>query len=70
MPVLPLPPLATVIPLDDLPLVAAAGDPGSLPTTAPSEGRILIFDQLAHLLRRQKPRRRVVPDGQLALFGT
>ena len=65
-----VPPLATVIPMVDLPLFAAADDPGALPTTAPAEGRILTFDQLAHLLRRQRPRRRVVPEGQLALFGT
>jgi superfamily II DNA or RNA helicase len=70
MPVLALPPLATVVPLDDLPLLAAADDPGALPTPAPSEGRILTFDQLAHLLRRQKPRRKVVPEGQLVLFGS
>jgi len=69
MPILALPPLATVVPLGDLPLFVAAADLSALTTTAPPSGRVVTFDQLAQLLRRQKLRRKIVPEGQLALFG-
>src|SRR5205807_2415376 len=32
-------------------------------------GRVLTLDELAHLVQRPKPRRRPLPETQLALFG-
>jgi hypothetical protein len=62
------------IPLDggsftDLPLITTAI------AASPSEsgsvtGKVVTFEELACLLCRPKPRRRVAPEGQLALFGT
>jgi superfamily II DNA or RNA helicase len=66
---LPLPP-AMSGPLDVLPLFAAAADPDASPTAGASIGRVLTIEQLAHLIRRQRPRRKAVPEGQLTLFGS
>jgi hypothetical protein len=70
IPLLVLHPAETLKPLGNLPLFAAATEPTALSTTASPEGRVMTFDQLALLLRRQKPRRKVVPEGQLALFSS
>jgi hypothetical protein len=43
------------------PCVADGPTPGA-------NGRIVSFEELAHLVRRPKPRRKPVPEGQLALF--
>lgn len=39
------------------------------PEPSPSTGKVVTFAEFAHLLRRPKLRRRVPPEGQLALFG-
>ena len=66
----PFPAPAPSGPLGELPLFAAAARPSSLPAEAPAVGKVVTFDQLAQMLRRPKPRRKVVPEGQLALFGS
>jgi hypothetical protein len=38
-------------------------------TIAPPGGRELSLEELARLVRRRKPRRRAIPEGQLAMFG-
>ena len=58
----------TVGSFGELPLFASSAIPTSDATT-PSVGKVVTFDELAHLLRRPKSRRKAVPEGQLALFG-
>ncbi|MBI3974609.1 MAG: hypothetical protein HY332_25320 [Chloroflexi bacterium] len=55
--------------LTDLPLFAAGG---TVPESvgAPTNGKVVTLDELAKMVRRRKPRPRVVPDGQLALFAS
>jgi hypothetical protein len=54
--------------LDVLPLFASPNAPASR-ATVPSVGKVVTFDQLAQLLRRPRLRRKMVSEGQLALFG-
>lgn len=37
-------------------------------TSASTSGRVVTFEELVALVRRPKPRRKPVPEGQLALF--
>jgi len=37
-------------------------------TSAGTNGRVVTFEELASVVRRPKPRRKPVPEGQLALF--
>jgi superfamily II DNA or RNA helicase len=60
---------ATSGPLRDLPLFGAVTEPFQ-PTADVPLGKVVTFEELAHLLRRPKPRRRGVPENQLSLFGT
>lgn len=56
-------------PLGELPLLASSAAPTSSATAA-AVGKVVTLDELAHLLRRRKSRREVVPEGQLSLFGS
>ncbi len=66
-PVRPAP--GAIGPLNDLPLFATDAAEHT-PATAPVNGKIVTLEELAHLVRRRKPRAKPVPEGQLALFGT
>jgi hypothetical protein len=57
----------TIGPLTELPMFASPVAP-TTPLTTPSAGKVLTFEELAHLLRRPKTKRKVAPEGQLALF--
>jgi hypothetical protein len=56
-------------PFGELPLFPAPGAPAPS-VSAPQVGKVVTFDELAHLLRRRRAKRKAVPEGQLALFGT
>ena len=61
--------LATIGAPGELPLFASSTAPTSS-ATASAGGKVVTFDELAHLLRRSKPKRKAVPKGQLRLFGS
>jgi len=60
---------ATTEPPGELPLFASSA---ALTSSAPASavGKVVTFDELAHLLRRPKSKRKAVPEGQLRLFGS
>ena len=55
--------------LEDLPLFAISGV-ASAPTSVAANGKIVTLEELAQMVRRRTPRRRAVPEGQLALFAS
>ena len=52
-----------------LELARRLADGGDDRLSTPEVGKVVTFDELAHLLRRRKAKRNAVPEGQLALFG-
>jgi hypothetical protein len=55
--------------MGDLPLFNAAITLTE-PETSPQTSKVVTFAELAHLLRQPRLRRKVAPEGQLALFGS